>query len=95
MGFSGLHAVEDEDVTLTVDLSAVWEEKLSAIRCYRTQAGETPILDAPRERQRLFLGIEHFQQVAIREEHGDGVYPHVLRGYLTQKNSKLWEDDDE
>lgn len=95
VGFSGLHAVEDEDVTLTVDISAVWEEKLSAVRCYRTQAGETPILDAPRERQRLFLGIEHFQQVAIREEHGDGVYPHVLRGYLTQKNPKLWEDDDE
>ncbi len=37
--FSGLHAVADEDVTLTVDVAPIWEEKLSAIRCHRTQAG--------------------------------------------------------
>lgn len=79
LGFSGLHAVEDEDVTLTVDVTPVWEKKLSAIRCHRTQAGETPILDAPRERQRLFLGVEHFQQAAARGEHD------VLEDCLTQK----------
>ncbi len=95
LGFSGLHAVRDGDVTLAVDVGTVWDEKLSAIRCHRTQAGETPILDAPRERQRLFLGTEHFQQVVTREEHGDGVYPHVLGGWLAQKNPSSWEDNNE
>ncbi len=95
LGFSGLHAVQDEDVTLAVDVGAVWEDKLSAIRCHRTQTGESPILDAPRERQRMFLGVEHFRRALRRGEHGDGVYPHVLERYLTQKGRKSWEDDDE
>jgi ATPase subunit of ABC transporter with duplicated ATPase domains len=34
--------------------------KMSAIHCHRTQLGESPILDAPEARQRLFLGVEHF-----------------------------------
>jgi len=89
LGFSGLHAVRDEDVTLAVDVAPVWEEKLIAIRCHRTQAGESPILEAPEERQRLFLGVEHFQQAARREEHG------VLENYLTQKTLEAWEEDDE
>ena len=89
LGFSGLHAVSDEDVTLTVDVAPVWEEKLSAIRCHRTQAGESPILDAPRERQRLFLGIEHFQQTAAREEDD------VLARYLTRSILNSEEVDDE
>jgi LmbE family N-acetylglucosaminyl deacetylase len=64
-------------VTLTIDVAPVWEEKLSAIRYHRTQAGESPILRAPRERQKLFLGVEHFQQAAAR---GDD---DVLARYLT------------
>jgi LmbE family N-acetylglucosaminyl deacetylase len=32
-----LHTVPDEAVTLTVDVSAVWEARLAAIRCHRTQ----------------------------------------------------------
>ncbi len=57
-----LHTVPDEQVTLTVDVSSVWEHKMAAIACHRTQAGGTPILSAPAERQRLFLGIEHFRR---------------------------------
>ncbi len=89
LGFSGLQAVEDEDVTLKVDAGPVWEEKLRAIWCHRTQAGESPILKAPRRPQRLFLGVEHFQQVAGRKEHD------VLERYLTQKTPKAWEEDNE
>jgi len=76
-----LHAVPDEQVTLTVDVSSVWEQKLAAIACHRTQAGASPILTAPAERQRLFLGKEHFRRVvatewsdllvALREEDGN------------------------
>ncbi|MEA3375694.1 MAG: hypothetical protein U9R72_05790 [Chloroflexota bacterium] len=89
LGFSGLHAVRDEDVTLTVDVASVWEEKLGAIRCHRTQAGESPILQAPRERQRVFLGIEHFQLAAERGE-GD-----VLERYLAQRSVDSEGDDEE
>jgi len=79
--FSGLHAVPDEDVTLMVDVGPVWEEKLSAIRCHRTQAGESPILDAPRERRRLFLGVEHFRQAATQRE-DDVLAHHLMRNLL-------------
>ena len=61
---SHLHAIPDEQVTLTVDVSSVWEQKLAAIACHRTQAGASPILTAPAEQQRWFLGREHFRQAA-------------------------------
>jgi LmbE family N-acetylglucosaminyl deacetylase len=80
LGFSRLHATPDEKVSLTVDVTAAWEQKLDAIRCHRTQAGESPILDAPHDRQRLFLGTEHFQQAADRDERD------VLQRYLAEAN---------
>ncbi len=64
MGYAQLHPVPDEQVTLAVDVSLVWEKKMAAIRCHHTQMGESPILGASLERQRLFLGTEHFVRVA-------------------------------
>jgi len=61
-----LHTVPDEGVTVTVDVSAVWETKMSAIRCHRTQASGSPILEAPEKKQQLFLGTEHFLLAAQR-----------------------------
>lgn len=61
-----LQATPDEQVTITVDMTSVWTQKLAAIHCHRTQAGESPILRAPLERQRLFLGVEHFQCAMTR-----------------------------
>jgi LmbE family N-acetylglucosaminyl deacetylase len=55
-----IRAVPDEAITLAVDVSSVWESKMTAIHCHRTQLGESPILDAPKAKQRLFLGVEHF-----------------------------------
>ncbi|MFW6136057.1 MAG: PIG-L deacetylase family protein [Chloroflexota bacterium] len=89
LGFSGLRAVPDGDVSVAVDVRAVWEEKLEAIRCHRTQTGESPILRAPRERQELFLGIEHFQQAAGRGEDD------VLARCLTTSVLNSEEVDDE
>lgn len=66
LGMKQIRAVSDESIALTVDVSAVWESKMSAIRCHRTQLGESPILDAPEARQRLFLGVEHFCLPASR-----------------------------
>ena len=57
-----LHAVMDERIDVTIDVTSVWEQKLAAIRCHRTQQSESPILKAPEARQRLFLGREHFQR---------------------------------
>ena len=66
LGMKQIRAVPDEAITLTVDVSSVWESKMSAIRCHRTQLGESPILTAPEAKQRLFLGMEHFCLVASR-----------------------------
>ncbi len=69
LGLAHLHAVPDEEINLTVDVGSVWEQKLAAIRCHRTQLGGSPILVAPPERQRLFLGVEHFRHAAVRDGH--------------------------
>jgi len=69
LGMAQLQAIPDEDVTLAVDVMGVWEQKMAAIRCHRTQAGGSPILVAPEARQRLFLGKEHFRRAAARSEH--------------------------
>jgi len=63
-----LRAVPDEAITLSVDVSPVWESKLAAIRCHATQASSSPIMRAPVERQRAFLGVEHFVQAYIRND---------------------------
>jgi LmbE family N-acetylglucosaminyl deacetylase len=66
LGLSHLHDVPDEQVTLTVDVTPVWEQKLAAIRCHRTQMGRSPILNEPEEKRRLFLGTEHFRLARTR-----------------------------
>lgn len=59
-----LHTVPDEAVTCGIDVSAAWEQKMSAIRCHRSQIDRSPILNMPRQKQRLFLGTEHFRLAA-------------------------------
>jgi LmbE family N-acetylglucosaminyl deacetylase len=66
LGMKQIHTVPDSAITLTVDIAAVWESKMAAIRCHRTQLGESPILRASSEKQRLFLGTEHFQRICFR-----------------------------
>ena len=60
LGLSRLHAVPDEEITLVVDVTTAWEQKMTAIHCHRTQVGASPILTASEGKQRLFLGMEHF-----------------------------------
>jgi N-acetylglucosamine malate deacetylase 2 len=68
LGMHQIRAVPDESITLTVDVSAAWEAKLAAIRCHRTQLGESPILQASEEKQRLFLGKEYFRRAQARAD---------------------------
>jgi LmbE family N-acetylglucosaminyl deacetylase len=64
LGLNQLSAIDDAGITLAVDVLPVWERKLAAIRCHRTQLGQSPILAADPERQRRFLGQEHFRRAA-------------------------------
>jgi N-acetylglucosamine malate deacetylase 2 len=68
LGMTQIRAVPDETISLTVDVSAVWEAKLAAIRCHRTQLGQSPTLEAPEEKQCLFLRKEHFRRLQARAE---------------------------
>lgn len=68
LGLKKLHALPDREITLTVDVHSVWDQKIAAIRCHRTQAGESPILQAPHQRQELFLGKEHFFRACSNQQ---------------------------
>lgn len=68
LGMTQIQAVPDDRITHTIDISDVWESKLKAIRCHRTQINESPILKAETNKQRLFLGKEHFRLLEIRSE---------------------------
>ena len=68
LGMTQIHTVPDEAITLTVDVSSVWEAKMTAIRCHRTQLGESLILRASPKKQHLFLGTEHFQRILLRPD---------------------------
>ncbi len=65
-----IHAEPDDRINQTVDVTDVWDAKLAAIRCHRTQLDESPILKADQQKQRLFLEKEHFRLVASRETPG-------------------------
>jgi len=63
-----LHTVPDKEVTLTMDVSAVWDAKIAAIQCHASQLSSSPITSDPLDRQRLFLGTEYFQQVTVQRK---------------------------
>jgi LmbE family N-acetylglucosaminyl deacetylase len=60
LGYTHLHATLDDEITLTIDVLPAWDQKLAAIQCHCTQWAASPILTDTTERQRLFLGQEHF-----------------------------------
>ena len=61
-----LHTIPDEEVTLTLDVSAAWDAKMAAIQCHATQLSSSPITSDSLDRQRLFLGTEYFQQITVQ-----------------------------
>jgi LmbE family N-acetylglucosaminyl deacetylase len=63
LGLRNLRAIPDEAVTVAVDVMPVWEQKMAAIRCHRTQLGEALILAQAIERQEVFLGREFFRRI--------------------------------
>lgn len=61
-----IHALPDSAITLSVDVSEVWEMKLKAIHCHASQLHTSPITREPLSRQHLFLGREHFVRATAR-----------------------------
>jgi LmbE family N-acetylglucosaminyl deacetylase len=76
-----IHDVPDESIALAVDVSSVWETKLSAMRCHATQIDSSPMMSAPEERQRLFFGREYFARAA-RQVPGMDFMADILKGKL-------------
>jgi len=68
LGLAHLHTVPDDEITLAVDVTAAWEQKLATIGCHRTQKDSSPIVAASEGKQRLFLGREYFQRAQARTE---------------------------
>jgi LmbE family N-acetylglucosaminyl deacetylase len=81
LGMKQVHPVPDKLIALTVDISSVWETKLSAMCCHATQWSSSPMANAPEEQHRLFFGNEHFVCAASRTD-GDDFLPFILREYL-------------
>jgi len=71
LGMHRLHAVKDKSIALSVDISAVWETKLAAMRCHATQRSSSPMAGTSEERFRLFFGREYFVRAACRDAYAD------------------------
>jgi LmbE family N-acetylglucosaminyl deacetylase len=66
LGMKQVRPIPDKEITLSVDVSPVWEKKMAAIRCHASQHGVTSILRTSLDRQRLFLGTETFRLALSR-----------------------------
>jgi N-acetylglucosamine malate deacetylase 2 len=66
-----VQAVPDEETTLMVNVSSVWDIKRAAMDCHATQRSTTPMMSASAERQRLFFSREFFVRAAQRISAGD------------------------
>ncbi len=67
LGMAQVRAVPDETISLTVDVSRAWEQKLAAIRCHATQLSSSPMMRGPAPRQWLFFGTEYFVRATCRQ----------------------------
>ena len=66
LGMAHIQALPDDRITHTITISKVWDTKLRAIHCHKTQINESPILKAQPSEQKLFLGKEHFRRTELR-----------------------------
>ncbi len=57
LGLKQLHTLPDHEETVAVDVQRVWDQKLAAIACHRTQMGESPILTAHLLKPGTFLPV--------------------------------------
>ena len=79
LGMTQVHTVPDTDIAISVDVSTVWETKLTAISCHATQLNASPMMRASVERQRLFFGTEFFVRVPVPRPESD-FFGEMLQG---------------
>jgi LmbE family N-acetylglucosaminyl deacetylase len=76
-----LRPVLDSQITLSVNVSTVWDLKMKAIHCHATQVASSPILSQSEDRKRKFLGVEHFVRAMTPNPRLDFI-PLLLKEYL-------------
>ncbi len=89
-------AVPDSDIAFGVDVSTVWETKLTAIRCHATSLRASPMMDAPVTLQKLFFGTEHFVRFAVRRPASD-FFSAILQNTVADRSDRVtkWHKADE
>lgn len=82
LGLTQVQPVPDEEISLAVDVSTVWEYKRRAIQCHATQHASSPVLQAAPERQQQFFCKEYFVRAEQRCPEND-----FMEKYLKDKRS--------
>lgn len=80
VGFHDLHTIPDEEVCVSLDVRSVWDQKMTAIRCHRSQINYSPVLMMDRSKQECFLGKEQFVCVYQEMEGYDPLSRYCLQG---------------
>lgn len=62
-GLSNLDTVPLREVSLTIDVHPVWDQKMAAIRCHRSQIAHSPVMSFSPKKQAIFFGKEHFKRI--------------------------------
>jgi LmbE family N-acetylglucosaminyl deacetylase len=81
IGLRQVNSVPDETISLSVDITPVWEIKFAAMRCHATQWSTSPMHAASEERRRIFFGREFFVRAASHKTN-DNFLPYLLREHL-------------
>lgn len=63
VSLSHLKTVPSREVSMTIDVTSVWDQKMTAIRCHQSQIVHSPVLRLPRQKQEGFLGQEHYKRI--------------------------------
>ncbi len=71
VGFTHLHSIPDDEITLTLDIHSVWDRKMAAIRCHQSQIAHSPILAEREDKREAFLRYEHFKRIYHNAEGED------------------------
>lgn len=81
LGMDKIIQVPDEQISLSLDVNAVWDIKMKAVHCHASQLSSSPILSQSLERQRIFLGTEHYVRFNTWQTEGDFI-PSLLKEYI-------------
>jgi LmbE family N-acetylglucosaminyl deacetylase len=81
LGMNQLKPVADSQISLAIDVTSAWDMKMRAICCHATQVASSPILSQSEDRQRKFLGVEHFVRALTLNPRLDFV-PALLKEHI-------------